>query len=131
MSLEHYESMIELQLAESLIIKDMQRLLLTDQNYKQWDHQLNLFTDDTGIIHCKGRLSNTDLSYSTKFPVFILARHYLTDLIIMERHAKVCHNGLRDTLSQVHTKFWIIKGRQHVKSVVHKCVTCKRHERKS
>ena len=28
----------ELQLAESLIIKDMQRLLLTNQNYKQWEH---------------------------------------------------------------------------------------------
>ena len=40
----------ELQLAESLIIRDMQRLLLTDKNYKQWEHQLNLFTDDTGII---------------------------------------------------------------------------------
>ena len=53
----------ELQLAKSLIIKDMQRLLLTDKNYKQWEHQLNLFTDHTGIIRCKGHLSNADLSY--------------------------------------------------------------------
>ena len=79
----------------------------------------------------KGRLSNADLSYRAKFPVFTPARHYLTDLIIIECHAKVCHNGLRDTLvSQVRTKFWIIKGRQRVKSVIHNCVTCKRHERK-
>ena len=75
-------------------------------------------------------LSNADLSYSTKFPVFIPARHNLTDLIIMEYHAKVCHNGLLETLSQVHTKFWIIKGRQRVKFVIHKCVTCKKHEGK-
>ena len=121
----------ELQLSESLIIKDMQRLLLTDKNYEQWEHQLNSFTDDTGIIRCRGRLSNADLSYSAKFPVFIPARHYINDLIIMECHAKVCHNGLRDTLSQVCTKSWIIKGRQRVKSLIHKCVTCKRHEGKS
>ena len=98
----------ELQLAESLIIKDMQKLLLTDKNCRQWEHQLNLFT---GIIRCKERPSTDNLSYSTNFPVFIPARHYPTDLIIMECHAKVCHNGLQDTLSQVHTKFCIIKGR--------------------
>ena len=122
----------ELQLSESLIIKYMQRLLLKDKNYKQWEHQLNLFTDDTGIIRCKRRLSNANLSYSTKFPLFIPARHYLTDLIIMECHAKVCHNGSRDTLvlSPVRTNFWIIKGRQLVKSVIHKCATCKRDEEK-
>ena len=91
----------KLQLADSLIIKYMQRLLLTDKNYKQWEHQLNLFTNDTEIIRCKGCLSYADLSYSTKFPVFIPARHCLTDLIIMECHAKVCHSGLRDTLPQV------------------------------
>ena len=70
------------------------------------------------------------MGYSTKFPVFIPGRHYLTDIIIIERHAKVCHNGLGDTLSQVRTKFWIIKGRQRVKSAIHKRVTCKRHEGK-
>ena len=38
------------------------------------------------------------------------------------------HNGVKETLTEVRRKYWIIKGRSLVKSIVHYCVTCKRHE---
>ena len=36
------------------------------------------------------------------------------------------HNGVRETLTEVCSKFWIIKGRQAVKDVLFKCVICKK-----
>ena len=41
------------------------------------------------------------------------------------------HNGRRETLTQVRTRFWISKGRQIVKKVIAKCNVCKNLEGKS
>ena len=58
----------------------------------------------------------------------IPGKHELTTLIIRQCHHAVLHNGLKETLAQVRTKYWIIRGRQIVKSVISKCTTCKRHQ---
>ena len=41
------------------------------------------------------------------------------------------HNGVRETLMQVRSKFWIVRGRQVVKKIISRCLTCKRRESKS
>ena len=38
------------------------------------------------------------------------------------------HNGVRETLTEIRRRYWIIKGRSLVRSIIHYCVTCKRHE---
>ena len=44
----------------------------------------------------------------------------------MQSHENVKHNGVRETLTEIRAQFWIIKGRQAVKDVLSKCVTCKK-----
>lgn len=34
------------------------------------------------------------------------------------------HNGVKDTLTKVRSKFWIVKGRNFIKSNIHNCVLC-------
>ena len=46
--------------------------------------------------------------------------------MIRQSHENVKHNGVRETLTEVRSKFWIIKGRQAVKDVLFKCVICKK-----
>ena len=43
-------------------------------------------------------------------------------------HRKVNHGGLRETLAELRSQYWITKGRQFVKKTLHRCVTCKRLE---
>ena len=38
------------------------------------------------------------------------------------------HGGVRATLAEVRSKYWIPKGRQCVKKILSKCTICKRHE---
>ena len=38
------------------------------------------------------------------------------------------HNGVRETLTQVRSKYWITKGRQVVKKILSKCTNCRRLE---
>ena len=75
---------------------------------------LDLFIDDTGVLRCGGRLSQSLLSYDTKYSILLPPEHHLTNLVILNCHKRVHHNGLRDTLTELRDQFWIPKGRQYV-----------------
>ena len=38
------------------------------------------------------------------------------------------HNGLRETLNHVRTRYWKLRGREAVKKVIRPCVVCKKME---
>ena len=87
---------------------------------------LGLFTDENGIVRCKGRLSRSSLSAEAKYPVLIPRDHHVSTLIVRHCHNRVMHNGPKETLAELRSRFWIVKGRQLVRKIVHQCTTCKR-----
>ena len=78
---------------------------------------------------CGGRLRNVELAYSTKYPIPILLPHGhpVSALIVNYAHRCVCHNGVKETLTGVRRRYWIVKGRSFAKNIVHKCTVCKRY----
>ena len=38
------------------------------------------------------------------------------------------HNGPKETLTELRQKYWIIRGRSLVRSIIHRCVICRRFE---
>ena len=50
--------------------------------------------------------------------------------MILDCHEKVFHNKVNETLAQLRSKYWVVKGRQAVKEVVGMCVICKKLEGK-
>ena len=62
------------------------------------------------MIRCRGRLEYADLPVEAKC------------------HKKVHHCGVKSTLAELRTKFWVPKGRQVVKKILSQCVTCKKWE---
>ena len=92
--------------------------------------QLNLITNNDGLIRAKGRLSYSDLTYDTKFPILIPSRNLVTTLIIKECHKVVQHNGVKETLCQLRTEYWVCKARQRIKTILSNCITCKKHSQK-
>ena len=92
--------------------------------------QLRLFLDDSGFIRCGGRIHNAPLSQLAKFPYLLPPRHHLTALIIYSAHAKLFHAGVNSTLTAVRQVYWIPTGRQYIKVLLRRCVTCKKHSGK-
>ncbi|CAB4006889.1 E3 ubiquitin- ligase DZIP3, partial [Paramuricea clavata] len=45
-------------------------------------------TDENGTVRCKGRLSNSNLPYSAKYPILLDTAHYLTTLIVRDCHER-------------------------------------------
>ena len=86
--------------------------------------------DEKRIWRCGGRIQNADLTYSTKHPILIARSHYLATLLVWRAHERVFHGGVKTTLTELRSQFWIICGRSLVKQLIGKCVIRRRFEGK-
>ena len=73
-------------------------------------------------------MHHANLSFSSKHPVILSKKPTLTALIAHSAHRRVQHNGVKETLTEIRAKYWIVGGRSLVRSVIHKCVNCRRFE---
>ena len=85
---------------------------------------LNPFVDPHRILRVGGRLRNAELTHETKHPIVLSAKHPLTALLTSFYHTKLLHAGPSLLLATLRQKYWILGGRNLVKSVFHKCHTC-------
>ena len=118
---------LEVQAVETLWIKEAQSCFRTDDTFKMWEHQFVLFLDE-GVWRCKGRLGNADVSYASRYPALLTKEHPLAILIVKDAHSRVMHNAVKETLTEIRSKYWIIKGRQFVRKIIHQCFICRRLE---
>ena len=116
--------------AETLWVKEAQALLVKDDKFDCWKKQFNLFLDAFGIWRCGGRISNADVLYATKHPILLPKGHHLTSLIVLRAHERVHHDGTRETLTEVRSRYWIVQGRSVVKMVLRNCTLCRKFEGK-
>ena len=110
--------------AEEFWIKSSQAVLYKDAKFQVWKTQFGLYCDNE-IWRCGGRLRNADLDVCAKHPILLPSSHHFTMLVIRQSHEKVLHGGVKETLTELHSRFWIVKGRSVVKKLLHKCVVCK------
>jgi hypothetical protein len=74
-------------------------------------------------------LSNADLPFCTKHPILLNRKHPLATLIVKQAHERVLHGGLKETLTEVRSKYWILQGRSFVKRTLFCCTMCRRFGR--
>lgn len=121
----------ELDVAEKSWIKHVQASLTKLPKYNKMKRSLSLFVDDEQLIRCHGRIEKSNLPNETKFPMLLPSDHDFTNLVVLHCHTEVMHNGVRETVTQVRSRYWIVRGRQVVKKIIARCLTCKRLEGKS
>ena len=114
--------------AENLWVKEAQSGLTDQKNFTQIKRDLGLYSDEDSVIRCRGRIPETVMEYKEKHPAFLPRDHHLTNLVIEQCHKRVHHCGVRETLTELRTRFWVNQGRQAVKQSIRKCVVCKRYE---
>jgi len=117
--------------AEKLWIQDVQDTLPAKKQYSSWSSEFGLYNDDDGLIRCGGRLQNSELPVPAKHPYLLNKEHHVTKLIVEACHRQVLHSGVKATLTELRAQFWIVKGRQFVRRVIHSCVKCRRVDGKA
>ena len=119
---------MEVERAENAWVKEVQSSLVRLKNFEQRERDFGLYLDEHGVIRCRGRIPDTILQHQARHPALLPRDHHLTSLFIEQSHKRVHHGGVRETLAELRTKFWVIKGRQAVKLTIKKCVVCNRYE---
>ena len=79
-----------------------------------------------GLLCVGGRIEHAKVSTASKHPIILPKNHDVTNLIIRENHAANGHMGTSQVLADLSKKYRIIHGRRAVRSVLSRCVKCKR-----
>ena len=89
---------------------------------------MNLFCDADGLLRCRRRLENADVTNNVKYPYLLIKEHRFIELVVIYSHKLVLQNGLRETLTQVRSEYWVAKARNFIKKVLRNCIICRKHE---
>ena len=88
---------------------------------------LSLIWDtDSRILRCSTRLKEANLGYASTNPILLPRDDEFTTMLAMAVHQRVGHVGVKQTLSAIRSEFWVPKARQMIKSLIHRCVKCRR-----
>lgn len=132
-------------MAERILIRELQKKYLgkeystalkiktdyLDKNlippkYLHSQSKLDFFLDSNLLLRCKGRLENAAFPWDTIHPIILPRESFITRCYIRQLHIENLHIGCSHLLAKLRERFWVIKGRALVKSVIHQCVGCKR-----
>lgn len=90
--------------------------------------QLGIFKGEDGLLRCRGRLENADISEAARLPILLSRGEDLTHLIIENVHKEQFHSGVSQMLSKLRHKYWIPQGRSTVRQVLRRCLVCRKYE---
>jgi hypothetical protein len=85
---------------------------------------LNPFLDEQQLLRVGGRLQRANLPYFQKHPIVLPSKHHFTYLLIDHHHKWNMHAGPQAVLASIRTNFWIISGRNAVRKITRRCITC-------
>ena len=117
----------ELMESKRLWIMDAQVELKEDSRFSQWKLKFDTFTDEQLLLRCRGRLGNALIPTNTKYPILLCNKSNLTQLIVIDAHKRMKHSGVRETLAEVRRDYWIPRGRNLVRKIIHQCRVCRKY----
>ena len=119
-----------LQCVQQNHFKEERKLLQEGKPVKKTSHILKLtpiYDERDKLIKMGGRIEFSDLSEEEKHPIILPSKSYVVKLIMEDTHRTQLHAGVNQTLISLRDKYWIIKSRQSVKSIVKACLICRKH----
>ncbi|XP_038060502.1 uncharacterized protein LOC119731404 [Patiria miniata] len=79
-----------------------------------------------GIIRIGGRLKNAPVDEGVKRPAVLPKDHHVVTLIVRQFHQESGHSGREHVLSLLRQRYWLIKARSTVRSILRDCFGCRR-----
>ena len=70
--------------------------------------QFGLFLDGDQLMRCKGRIEHANLESDSKHLILLPSKHPFVDLIICDTHTRVKHSGIRNALTTIRKRFWVL-----------------------
>ena len=84
-----------------------------------------------GILRVGGRLSRASIPEYTKHPIVLPKNTPISTIILQDIHQSVGHLGRNSMISKLRQKYWILCAATAARSIIAKCVICRRHRAKT
>jgi hypothetical protein len=78
------------------------------------------------LIRVTGRMELAIREQTPDPPILLPPNNKIVDLLIRNCHIRLSHAGVKTTHSELRETYWIVRGRQQVKRVLHRCIPCNR-----
>lgn len=116
----------EIRVAEIMFIREIQREEYTKDNCQKLKG-LETCNDEWGLIRVKTRLTYRKDLGDYRYPILLPHNRPEVKQLIQDYHERVSyHAGVSYLMSILRNKYWITKARHTIRSVVFKCIRCKR-----
>lgn len=88
------------------------------------------YIDQTdGFLKVSGRLHEANMSDERKHPIILPSKGHFTKLVVWNAHWRTFHGSVQLTLQTTRQRYWIVQGRNTIKSCLHSCVICFRYRK--
>ena len=114
--------------AMSYLLRVSQSNLEHSPKFALWKKQFCIYKGVDGLWRSKGRFGHSQLPAATVDLIFLDKTHPLTGLIVKDCHERVMHSGVRNTLTELRSKYWLVQARQLIKKFIHQCTVCRKAE---
>lgn len=81
-----------------------------------------------GVLKVGGRLEKLNVPFTAKHQMIVPKNSRLAKLIVLDAHRFTGHLGKNSTLAVIREKFWIPGVSSLLKSLISKCVICRRYQ---
>lgn len=85
---------------------------------------LTPFRDGDGLLRVGGRLANASIPFDQRHPIILPGESPLVRNLIRHQHLRLYHGTIQTTTQALREQFWILNGRNAIRSTIHKCVIC-------
>ncbi|GFT72674.1 integrase catalytic domain-containing protein [Trichonephila clavipes] len=124
---EHELSVAEIENSEKQLIRLTQTYYLPDVESLKFV----TFIDNDNILRVKSKITERNDESSFLYPILLPDTCEFTKLLIRSIHKKNCHAGIQIMQSLIRERFWIIRARKTIKSILNECFICARFKVKS
>ena len=73
-------------------------------------------------------MHNYCLTLWAQAPIILDKKHQLSVLIVIDVHRCILQNGVTVTLSEIRSTYWLLRGRQYVRTTLLSCIVCRKLE---
>ncbi|GFY29511.1 integrase catalytic domain-containing protein [Trichonephila clavipes] len=106
------------------------RMMNKLRNGKFFEDYKNV-SDNDNILRVKSKITERNDESSFLYPILLPDKCEFTKLLIRSIHKKNCHAGIQIMQSLIRERFWIIRARKTIKSILNECFVCARFKVKS
>lgn len=100
-------------------------LCIQQELYERSWKKLDVFMDN-GILRVKTKLTFSRDEEYFRCPAVLPGKSVLVKQLIMDTHRLYCHAGTGFLMTKLREKYWILKARKTINSIINKCNRCRR-----